>query len=203
MLLIINSLEEHILSVQFSSVSQLCLTVCDPMDRRTPGFPVHHRLPELVQTHVHWACDAVQPSHPLSSPSPSFSLSRIRVFSNESALRIRWPNYCSFSFSTSPSNEYSGLISFRMVWLELFAVQGTLKSLLQHHSSKATILQCSALFAVQLSHVSLPVIWSPFISLKNNLPKLLCFSWFLLVAYSSVNSTFVTMAYIHRDLRIL
>ena len=203
MLLIINSLEEHILSTQFSSVSQLCLTLCDPMDCRTPGFPVHDQLAELVQTHVHWVCDAVQPSHPLPSPSPSFSLSRIRVFSNESALRIRWPKYCSFGFSTSPSNKYSGLISFRMVWLELFAVQGTLKSLLQHHSSKASILQCSAFFVVQLSHVSLPVIWSPFISLKNNLPKLLCFSWFLLVAYSSVHSTFVTMAYIHWDLRIL
>ena len=132
------------------------------MDCSTPGLPVHHQLPEFTQTHVHGFSDAIQPSHPLLSPSPpAFSLSQhqglfffffFRVFSNESVLLIRWPKYCSFSFSISPSNEYSGLISFRMDWLSLLAVQGTLKSLLQHHSSKALILQCSAFFIVQLSH---------------------------------------------------
>ena len=105
-------------------------TLCNPMDCSTPGFPVHHQLPELTQTHVHQAGEAIQPSHPLSSPSPpALNLSSIRVFSNESALCIRWPKYWSFSFSISPPNEYSGLISFRIDWLDL-AVQGTLKSLL-------------------------------------------------------------------------
>ena len=123
------------------------------MDCSTPGFPVHHQLLELTQTHVHCIGDAIQPSHPLSSPSPpAFNLSRIRVFSNELVLRIRWPKYWSFSFINSPSSEYSGLISFRMDWLDLLAVQGTLKSLLQHHSAKASILWCSAFFMVQLSH---------------------------------------------------
>ena len=103
----------HISSVQFSSVAQLCLTLCDPMDYSTPGLPVHHQLPEFTQTHVHWVGDAIQPSHPLSSPSPSIFPS-IRVFSNESALHIRWPKYWSFGFNISPSNEYSGLISFWM-----------------------------------------------------------------------------------------
>ena len=114
------------------------------MDCSTPSFPVYHQLPELAQTPVHWVSDAIQPSHPLSSLSPSaFKFSRIRVFSNESVLCIRWPKYSSFSFGISPSNEYSGLISFRMDWLDLLAVQGTLKSLLQQHSSKASILQHS------------------------------------------------------------
>ena len=132
-------------SVQFSSVAQSCLILFDPMDCSKPGFPVHHQLPGLTQTHVHRVSDAIQPSHPLSSPSPPPSIfPSIRVFSNESVLRIRWPKYWSFSFSISPSNEYSGLISFRMAWLDLLAVQGILKSLLQHHSSKASILQCSA-----------------------------------------------------------
>ena len=140
-------------SVQFSSVAQSCLTLCDPMDCSTPNFPVHHQLPEPTQTHVHWVCDAIQPSHPLSSPSPpTFNLSQHQVFSNEPVLCNRWPKYWSFSFSISPSNEYSGLISFRMDWWDLLAVQGTLKSLLQHHSSKASILQLSAFFIVQLSH---------------------------------------------------
>ena len=118
------------------------------------GFPVHHQLPEFAQTHVHQVSDAIQPSqsHPLSSSPPDFSLSHIRAFSNESVLGIRWPKYQSFSFNISPSNEYSGLISFRMDWLALFAVQGTLKSLLQLYSSKASILGCSAFFIVQLSH---------------------------------------------------
>ena len=118
------------------------------MNHSMPGLPVHHQLPEFTQTHVHWVGGAIQPSHPLSSSSaPS-----IRVFSNESTLRMRWPKYWSFSFSIIPSKEIPGLISFRMDWLDLLAVQGTLKSLLQHHSSKASILQCSAFFTVQLSH---------------------------------------------------
>ena len=138
---------------QFTFVIQLCLTPCIPMDWSMPGFPVHHQLPELAQTHVHWVGDAIPPSHPLSSPSPPASIfPSIRVFSNESVLRISWPNYWSFSFSASPSNEYSGLISFRIAQLDLLAVQGTLKSLLQHHSSKASILPCSAFFITQLSH---------------------------------------------------
>ena len=118
-----------------------------------PGLPVHHQLPEFTQTHVHRVSDAIQPSHPLLSPAPpDLIFPRIRVFSNESVLRIRWPKYLSFIFRISPSNEYSGLISFTMDWLDLFEVQGTLKSLLQHHSSKASILRCPAFFIVQLSH---------------------------------------------------
>ena len=140
-------------TVQFSSVTQSCPTLCDPMDCSMPGFPVHHHLPEFTQTHVHWVYDSIQPSH-LHCPLlllPSI-FSKIRIFSNESALCIRWPKYWSFSFSISPSNEYSGLISFTVDWFDLLAVQGTLKSLLQHHSSKASILLCSAFFIVQLSH---------------------------------------------------
>ena len=134
-------------SVQFSSVAQPCLTLCNPMDCSTPGLPVYHQLPESTQTHVHRVSDAIQPSHPLSSPSPpAFKLSQHKVFSNESVLCIKWPKYWTFSFSISPSNEYSGLIPFRMEWLDLLAVQGTLKSLLQHHSLKVSILRCSALF---------------------------------------------------------
>ena len=133
--------------IQFNSVIQSCPTLCDPMDCSTPGFPVHHQLPEFTRTHVHWVSDAIQPSHPLLSPSPpSFNLSQHQGFSKESVLDIWWPKYWSFSFSISPSNEYSELISFRMNRLDLLAVQGTLKSLLQHHSSKATILRCSAFF---------------------------------------------------------
>ena len=141
-------------SVQCSSVAQSCLTLWDPMDCSRPGLPVHHQLPEIVQTHVHRVSDAIQPSHPLCCrflllpPIPP----SIRVFTNESIFRIRWPKYWSFSFNICPSNEYSGLISFKMVWLDLLAVQGTLKGLLQHHSSKASILLRSAFFIVQLSH---------------------------------------------------
>ena len=125
-------------SVQFSSVAQSCPTLCDPINRSTPGLPVHHQLPEFTQTHVHRVGDAIQPSHPLSSPSPpAFKQFQHQGILNESVLRIRWPKYWSFRFSISPSNEYSGLISFRMDGLDLLAVQGTLKSLLQHHSSKA------------------------------------------------------------------
>ena len=128
----------------FSSVQSLSrVWLCNPMDYSTPGLPVHHQLPEFTQTHVHWVGDPIQPSHPLLSPSPACNLASIRVFSNESVLCIRWQKYWSFSFSISPSNEHSGLISFRMDWLDLLAVQGTLRSLLQHHSSKASIPQCS------------------------------------------------------------
>ena len=125
----------------------------DPINCSTPGFSVLHYLLEFAQTHVLWVSDATPPSHPLlpfvylSSIFPS-----IRVFSNELALRIRWPKYWDFSFHMSPSNEYSGLISFRIDWFDLFAVQGSLKSLLQPHGSKTSILQCSAFFMVQLSH---------------------------------------------------
>jgi len=138
---------------QFSSVTQSCPTLCDPMDCSLPGLPVHHQLPEFTQTHVHRVSDAIQPSYPLSSLLllPSIFPS-IRVFSNESILHIRWTKYWSFSFSISPSNEYSGLISFKMDWLDLLVVQGILRSLVQHHSSKASILQCSVFFIVQLSY---------------------------------------------------
>ena len=132
-------------SVQFSSVTQSRLTLCNPMDCNMPGFAVHHQLMELAQTHVHRIGDAMQPfilCHPLLL-LPSI-LPSIRVFSNESVLRIRWPKYWSFNFSISPSNEYSGLISFRIDWFGLLAVQRTLKGLLQHHSSKTSILQHSA-----------------------------------------------------------
>ena len=141
-------------TLSVSSVAQSCLTLCDPMNRSTPGLPVHHQLPEFTQTHVHRVGDTIQPSHPLSSPSPPAPSPShpIRVFSSESALRMRWPKYWSFSLSISPSNEHPGLISFRMYWLDLLAVQGTLKSLLQHHSSKVSVLRCSAFFTVQLSH---------------------------------------------------
>ena len=124
-------------SVQFSSVTQSRPTLCDPMNRSTPGLPVHHQLPEFTQTHVHRIGDAIQPSllcRPLFflTPIPP----SIRVLSSESTLHIRWPKYWSFSFSIIPSKEHPGLISFRKDWLNLLAVQGTLKSLLQHHSSK-------------------------------------------------------------------
>ena len=123
------------------------------MDSSTPGIPVPYHLLEIAQTHVHWVGDAIQPSNPLSSTSPpSINLSSIRIFSNESVLCFRWPKYWSFSFSISPSSEHPGLISFTMDWLDLLAVQGTLKSLLQHHSSKASVLWYSAFFMVQFSH---------------------------------------------------
>ena len=136
---------------QIRSIAQSCPTLCDPMNRSTPGLLVHLQVPEFTQTNVHRVSDAIQPSHPLPSlllpPIPP----SIRVFSNESALRMRWPKYWSFSFSIIPSTEIPGLI-FRTGWLDLPAVQGTLKSLLQHHSSKASILRHSAFFTVQLSH---------------------------------------------------
>ena len=137
------------------SVAQLCPTLSDSMDCSMPGFTVLHHFLELAQIHVHWV-DAIQPSRSLLPLLllPSIFPS-IGIFPNESVLCIRWPKYWSFSFSISPSNEYSGLIYFRMNWLDLLAVQGTLKRLLQHHSSKASILRCSAFFIVQLSHPSM------------------------------------------------
>ena len=129
---------------QFSSVAQLRLTLCDPMNRSTPGLPIHHHLPEFTQLTF---IESVMPSSHLILCRPLFLLPpippSIRVFSKKSALRMRWPKYWSFSFSIIPSKEIPGLISFRVDWLDLLAVQGTLKSLLQHHSSKASILQCS------------------------------------------------------------
>ena len=139
------------ISVQFSSVAWSCPTLCDPMNHSTPGLPVHHQLPEFTQTQVHRVSDAIQPSHPLLYPSAPNSSQHQGLF-HESTLRMRWPKYWSFSLSISPSNEHLGLVSVRMDWLDLLAVQGTLKSLLQHHTSRASILRCSAFFTVQLSH---------------------------------------------------
>ena len=138
---------------QIRSVAQSCPTLCDPMNCSTPGLPVYHQLPEFTQTHT---IELMMPTSHLIPCRPLFLLHpippRIRVFSNESTLHMRWPKYWSFSFSIIPSKEHPGLISFRMDWLDLLAVQGTLKSLLQHHSSKASILQHSSFFTVQLSH---------------------------------------------------
>ena len=141
------------MSVQFSSVTQTCPTLCDPMNCSTPGLPIHQRLPESTKP---MSIESVMPSNHLILCRPLLLLPSnfpsIRVFSNESTLRIRWPQYWSFSFNISPTNEHQGLISFRMHWLDPLAVQGTLKSLLQHHSSKASILRHSAFFIVHLSH---------------------------------------------------
>ena len=131
------------------AVVQSCPTLCDTMDCCTSGFPILHYIPEFAQTHVHWVGD--MPSNHLILYRPLLLLPSIfpsmRVFSNESALCNRWPKYWSISFNVGPSNEYSGLISFRIDWFDLLAVQGTLESLLQHHSLKASILQCSAIFS--------------------------------------------------------
>ena len=138
--------------VHFSSVGQSCPTLCNPMNRSTPGLPVHHQLLEFTQTQ---SIESVMPSSHLILCRPLFLLPpippSIRVFPNESTLHMGWPKYWSFSFSIIPSKEHPGLISFRMDWLDLLAVQGTLKSLLQYHSSKASILWCSAFFTVQIS----------------------------------------------------
>ena len=140
-------------SVQFSSVAQLCPTLCNFMNRITPGLPEFTNSQSSLRL---TSIESVMPSSHLILCHPLLLLPpippSIRVFSNDSTLRMRWPNYWSFSFSIMPSKEIPGLISFRMDWLDLLAVQGTLKSLLQHHSSKASILQCSAFFTVQLSH---------------------------------------------------
>ena len=133
------------------SVQSLSLTLCDPMDCSTPGLPIRYQLPEFAQTHVHRVGDVLQPSHPLSSPSPpAFNLSQYQSLFQRVSLHIRWPKY--WSFSISPSNEYSEVISFRIDWLDLLPIQGTLKCLIQHHSSKTSVFQCSPFFIVQLSH---------------------------------------------------
>jgi len=136
------------------SVAKLCLTLCDPMDCSMPGFPVLYYLLEFAQTHVHWVSDAIQSSHPLSSPSPpAFNLSQHQgLFQWISSSHFRWPKYWSFSFSISTSNEYSGLISFRIDWFDILTVQGTLKSLLQQHSWKPSILWHSPKSKVCLSN---------------------------------------------------
>ena len=144
-------------SVQFSSVPQLYPTLCDPMNHSMPDLPVHHQLPGSTQTHVHRVGDTIYlilcgPFLLLPSIFPS-----IRVFSNESALHIRWPKYWSFSFNISPSNEHPGLISFKMDWLDLLADQGILKSLLQHHSSKASIFRRSETTNLLSVSVDVPV----------------------------------------------
>ena len=138
---------------QFSSVTQLCPTPCDPMDCITTGCPVHHQLLEFTKTHAHWVDDAIQPSHPLSPPSPpSFNLSQHQGLFKWISSSHQVAKYWSFSFNISLSNEYSGLISFNKDWLDPLPVQVTLQSLLQHHSSRASILQHSAFFIIQLSH---------------------------------------------------
>ena len=137
-------------TVQFSH-SILSDSLCN-MDCSTPGFSVHQQFPQLGQTQFHWIGDAFQPSHPLSSSSLAFNLSQHQDLFQWASFHIRWPNYWRFSFSISPSNEYSGLISFRIGWFDLLAVQGTPKCLLQQHSPKASILWHSAFFIVQLSH---------------------------------------------------
>ena len=143
-----------LLSVQ---AVQSCLTLWDAMECNTPGLPVHYQLLEFTQTHVHCVSDAIQPSYPLSSPSPpTFHLSQHQGLFKWVSFSYRWPKYWSISFSIGPSNEYLGLIAFKMNWLDLLAVQGTLRSLLQHDSSKASILRCSAFFIVQL--------WYPYIT---------------------------------------
>ena len=139
------------MKVQFSSVTQSCPTLCDPMNRSTPGLPVQHHLPEFTQTHVHPVCDAIQPFHPPSSPSPPASnpSQHQSLFQRVNSLH-EVSKVLELQLNIIPSKEIPGLISFRMDWLDLLAVQGTLKSLLQHHSSKASILRCSAFFTVQL-----------------------------------------------------
>ena len=141
----------------FCSVVKLCLAVCNPMDYSMPGFPVLHCLLEFAQTHVHWVSDAIQPSHPLSLSSPALNL-----FQHQGLFQwvdcIGWPDYWSFSFSISPSSEYSGLISFRIDWFDLLAVQGTFRSLLQHYNLKASILWHLAFFMVQLSHLHMTAV---------------------------------------------
>ena len=143
-----------LLCYQFSSVQSLsCVLLFATPWITAHQASVHHQLPEFTQTQVHRVGDAIQPSHPLLSPSPPDpSPSQHQSLSNEPTFHLRWPKYWSFSFRISPSNEHLGLISFRMDWLDLLAVQGTLKSLLQHHSSKTSMLRCSVFFTVQLSH---------------------------------------------------
>ena len=132
-------------AVHFSSFTQSCPTLCDPMNHSTPGLPVHHQLPEFTQTHVHWVSDAIQSSHPLSSPSlPALNLSQHQSLFQWVSSSDQVAKVLEFQLQHQSTKEHPGLISFWMDWLDLLAVQGTLKSLLQHHSSKPSILQCSA-----------------------------------------------------------
>ena len=150
------------------------------MDCSTPGFPVHHQLPELAQTHVHQVGDAIQPYHSLLSPSlPAFSLSQHQGFSIESVLQIRWPKYWNFNFSINPSNKYSGLISFMIDWSDVIAVQLILKNLLQHQSWKALILQHSAIFIVH-SHIHTWLLEKPYFWLDGPLFAKLCLLFHML-----------------------
>ena len=143
----------HMFSDQFSSVAQSCLTL-SPMDCSMPGLSVHHQLPEFTQTCIHWVSDAIQPSHPLLSPSPpAFNLSQHQGFSNESVFCIRWPKYWNFSFSISPSSEYSGLISFRIDWFDLLAVQGTLESSLTPQFKSINSSSLSFLYGPTLTSI--------------------------------------------------
>jgi len=136
------------------SVVKSCTALCNPMDCSMPGFPVLYYLPEFTQTHVHWIRDAIQSSHSLSPPSPpALNLSQNQDLFQWISSSYQWPKYWSFSFTIGPSNEYSGLISFRINWFELLAVQGTLKNLLQYHSWEASVLRHSSFFMVQLSHL--------------------------------------------------
>ena len=171
-------------SFHFSSVAQLCRTLCNPRNHSMPGLPVHHQLLESFQTHVHWVGDAIQLSHPLSSPSPpALNLYQHQGLFQWVSSSIRWPKYWSFSFNISLSNEHPGLISFKMDWLDLLAVQGTLKSHLQNYISKASILLCSAFFIVQLSHPYMTAgksitltIWT-FVSKVMSLFLICCLGW--------------------------
>ena len=149
------------------------------MNCSTPGLPVHHHLPEFTQTQVHQVCDAIQPSHPLSSPSPPAPnpSQHQSLLSSESTLHMRWPKYWSFSFSIIPSKEIRGLISFRMDWLDLLAVQRTLKSLFQHHSSKVSIVRRSAFFTVQLSHPYLTTGKTIALTRRTFVGKVMLFGW--------------------------
>ena len=143
-------------------IAQSCPTLCDPMDCNTPGFPVLHHLLQFTQTHVHQVSDTIQPTHPLSPPSPpAFNLSHIRIVSIELALPIRWPKYWSFSFSISPSNDYSGLISFRMDWLDLLAVQGPLKNLPVLYIKSLLFIISVTFTASEYNKIQPPSLYSP------------------------------------------
>ena len=173
---------------QFSSVAQSCLTLCNPMNRNMPGLPVHHQLPEFIQTHVHQVRDAIQPSHPLSSPSPPAhnpsqhqSLCQWVNSSHEVAKVMEFQLQYQFS-----SNEHPGLISFRMDWLDLLEVEGTLKSLLQHHNSKASILRRSAFFTVQLSHPYMTTGKTIALTRRTFVGKLTSLIWIYYLGWSSL-----------------
>ena len=159
------------------SVVQSCRALCDPTDCSRPGLSVPHHLPEFAHVHVHCIADAVQPSHPLTPSSSATDLSQHQDFSDELAICIRWPKYWNFSFSISPSSEYSGLISLKIDWFDLLAVQGALRSLLQHHKLKALILWCSAFFTVQLSQLYVTIRKTIVLTIQTFVAeRCLCFS---------------------------